>query len=114
MSFVCPFRGIAPLAAAAALVLLAPGSMLSARAQVVQQAALSATKSDNAAASASQTTGTGNGTVTAVDQPAWPPAQSLTNKAIEKVKEVAKSAGDIFSRVPCLPPKGGVNPVGTL
>jgi len=30
------------------------------------------------------------------------------------VKEVAKSAGDIFSRVPCLPPKGGVNPVGSL
>src|SRR5690349_11203938 len=27
----------------------------------------------------------------------------LTSKAIEKVKEVAKSAGDIFNRVPCLP-----------
>jgi lysophospholipase L1-like esterase len=115
MSFVRPFRGITPLAAAAAFVLSAPGSMLPARAQVVQQAALSGVaKSDSVRASASQTTGNGNGTVTAVDQSAWPPAQSLTNKAIEKVREVAKSAGDIFSRVPCLPPKGGINPIGSL
>ncbi len=36
-----------------------------------------------------------------------PTAQKgLTGKAIDKVKEVAKSAGDIFSRVPCLPSKG--------
>jgi lysophospholipase L1-like esterase len=112
MSFVCPFRGIAPLLATA-FVLLAPASVLPARAQVVQQAALSGVaKSDNVGAS--QTTGTGNGTVTALDQVASPQPQSLTNKAIEKVREVAKSAGDIFSRVPCLPPKGGVNPVGSL
>ena len=63
-------------------------------------------------ASASQTTGTGN--ATAVDQPSSPQPKSLTTKAIEKAKEVAKSAGDIFSRVPCLPPKGGVNPIGSL
>ncbi len=36
-------------------------------------------------------------------QPARP---SLGDKAIEKVKQAAKTAGDIFSRVPCLPPKG--------
>jgi lysophospholipase L1-like esterase len=30
------------------------------------------------------------------------------------VKEVAKSAGDIFSRVPCLPPKGGAKSMGSL
>ncbi len=30
------------------------------------------------------------------------------------MKEVAKSAADIFSRVPCLPPKGAANPVGSL
>jgi len=29
------------------------------------------------------------------------PPKSFTAKAIDKVKEVAKSAGDIFSRVPC-------------
>jgi lysophospholipase L1-like esterase len=40
--------------------------------------------------------------------------RSLADRAIDKVKRVAKSAGDIFSRVPCLPPKGGDNPVGTL
>jgi lysophospholipase L1-like esterase len=32
--------------------------------------------------------------------------KSLTDKAIDKVKQVAKSASDIFSRVPCLPPRG--------
>src|SRR6202012_3821353 len=44
------------------------------------------------------------------------PAQpkSLTSKAIDKVKEVAKSAGDIFSRVPCLAPKGGAQSMGSL
>ena len=53
-------------------------------------------------------------TIAAVD-PASPPQQkSLTAKAIDKVKEVAKSAGDIFSRVPCLPPKGGAKTMGSL
>src|ERR1700760_3692817 len=32
--------------------------------------------------------------------------RSLTDKAIDKVKQVAKSASDIFNRVPCVPPKG--------
>jgi lysophospholipase L1-like esterase len=115
MSFVRPFCAIASLAvpATAAFVLLAPGLMLPARAQAVQQAALSGvTKSDSVRASASQTIGTGN--ATAVDQPSWPQPQSFTTKAIEKAKNVVKSAGDIFSRVPCLPPKGGVNPIGSL
>jgi len=115
MSFVRPFCGIASLTvpAVAALVLLAPALVAPARAQVVQQAALSGVaKSDSFRASASQTTATGD--VTAVDQPASPQPKSLTAKAIDKVKEVAKSAGDIFSRVPCLPPKGGVNPIGSL
>jgi hypothetical protein len=39
---------------------------------------------------------------TAVANPAA--QKGITGKAIDKVKEVAKSAGDIFSRVPCLPP----------
>jgi lysophospholipase L1-like esterase len=39
---------------------------------------------------------------------------SLTAKAIDKVKAAAKSAGDIFSRVPCLPPKGGEQSFGSL
>ena len=115
MRFVRSFCEIAPLAApaVAAFVLLAPALMLPARAQVVQQAALSAVvKSDSFRASESQTTGTGN--AAAVDQANSQQPKSLTTKAIDKVKEVAKSAGDIFSRVPCLPPKGGANPIGSL
>ncbi|WP_284423844.1 MULTISPECIES: GDSL-type esterase/lipase family protein [unclassified Bradyrhizobium] len=37
---------------------------------------------------------------------AQPPSRSITERAIDKVKQVAKSASDIFNRVPCLPPKG--------
>jgi lysophospholipase L1-like esterase len=40
--------------------------------------------------------------------------KSITSKAIDKVRQVAKSAGDIFSRVPCLPPKGGAKSMATL
>jgi lysophospholipase L1-like esterase len=46
--------------------------------------------------------------------PNRPQQKSLTTKTIEKVKQVAKSAGDIFSRVPCLPPKGGAKSMGSL
>ena len=115
MSFVRPFCRIASLAApvVAAFVLLAPPSMRPARAQALQQATLSGiAKSDSFGASGSQTVGTGN--AVAVDQASSPQPKSLTTKAIEKVNEVAKSASDIFSRVPCLPPKGGVRSVGSL
>jgi lysophospholipase L1-like esterase len=40
--------------------------------------------------------------------------KTLTSKTIDKVKEVAKSASDIFARVPCLPPKGGAKAMGSL
>ena len=47
--------------------------------------------------------------------PANPPQpKTLTGRAIDKVKEVAKTARDIFSRVPCLPPKGGAQSMGSL
>src|SRR3954464_4900442 len=49
---------------------------------------------------------------TAVANPAA--QKGITGKAIDKVKEVAKSAGDIFSRVPCLPPKGNSKSMGSL
>jgi lysophospholipase L1-like esterase len=120
MSRVIPFRRIAalagPAAAVAAVVLLTPAAASLAHAQAgqpIQQAAVtSAAKSDSAKPAASQTTGTGN--VAAVDQsnPAQP--KSLAAKAIDTVKEVAKSAGDIFSRVPCLPPKRGAKSMGSL
>jgi lysophospholipase L1-like esterase len=121
-----PFWKAALLAApaVAALVLLPPASAVPASgAQTFQtaqaaQAAQQATPPDSAQSSnapasrAAAATGAGN--VAAVDQANPRQQKSLTAKAIEKVKEAAKSAGNIFSRVPCLPPKGGVNPVGSL
>jgi lysophospholipase L1-like esterase len=125
MSFHRPFCKMTLLAASAvaALVLLTPVSISSARAQATQQTALSDNakpdsaksenaKSENAKPDASQTTGTGN--VASTDRANPPPQKSLATKAIEKVKQVAKSAGDIFSRVPCLPPKGGAKSMGSL
>jgi lysophospholipase L1-like esterase len=123
MSFARPFSGMKSLAVAAVLMLLAPVLTPPACAQAAQQAALSGgvksealksdtAKSDTANAPASQPGAPG--TVAAVD-PANPSQQkSLTTRAIEKVKQVAKSANDIFSRVPCLPPKGGAQSMGTL
>ncbi len=128
MSCYRPFCRMTSLAgfAVAAIVLLTPAQILPMRAQAAQQAALSngaksdsvksdGAKSDTATPAAPPTTGVaGAGNVTAVDQanPAQP--KSLAAKTIEKVKEVAKSAGDIFSRVPCLPPKGGAKSMGSL
>ena len=44
-----------------------------------------------------------------------PTAQKgIAGKTIDKVKEVAKSAGDIFSRVPCQSPKGVSRSMGSL
>ena len=120
-----PFCRTTSLAAAAvaALVLLTPAQLAPVRAQAAQQANLSditksdtaksdSAKSDSAKPPASQTTGAGN--VAAVDRGNPAQQKSLTTKAIEKVKQVAKSAGDIFSRVPCLPPKGGAKSMGSL
>jgi lysophospholipase L1-like esterase len=118
MSCVSPFCRTTALAAlaVAALALLTPASMLPAHAeaaQIIQQAAVAdGTKADATKPSTSQTTGTGN--TAAVDQANPAQQKSLTAKAIDKVKEVAKSAGDIFSRVPCLPPKGGAKSMGSL
>jgi hypothetical protein len=125
-----PFRRLTSLAgfAVAAIVLLTPVQIVPARAQADQQAALShgaksdsvksdGAKSDTGTPTAPPATGAAAaaaGSVTALDQanPAQP--KSLAAKTIEKVKEVAKSAGDIFSRVPCLPPKGGAKSMGSL
>jgi len=103
MRFRGPFFRIAFLGApaVAALLLVAPASIGSARAETAQAA-----PSDNAQAAT-----TGASSVAGVD-----PSQqkSLAGKAIDKVKEVAKSAGDILSRVPCRSPKGGVKSMGSL
>jgi lysophospholipase L1-like esterase len=118
-----PFRRVASLvpSALAALLLLTP--VLPARAQTAQPVTPSENaKSGNAKADSvkaegekpSTTGAAGSGNAVSGEQANPPPPKSLTAKAIDKIKEVAKSAGDIFSRVPCLPPKGGANPVGSL
>jgi lysophospholipase L1-like esterase len=106
-----------------ALVLLsAPVAVAPARAEPTQQAALSDTvKPDDAkpAAAAAEKTERSSGAAAAHAASQVQPSElgqpkSLTDKAIEKVKQVAKSASDIFSRVPCLPPKGASRSIGSL
>ena len=116
----CTSASLLAPAIAAALLLALP-SPQAARAQDATQAApapsapaaQASPPSDGGSASA--TTGAaGPVAATTAEQPNPPPQKSLTSKAIDKVKAVAKSAGDIFSRVPCLPPKGGAQSFGSL
>ncbi|HEY6629902.1 MAG TPA: SGNH/GDSL hydrolase family protein [Rhizobiaceae bacterium] len=105
------------LAASLALLMPAPLSPLHAQTapqQVAQQAALSdSARADNKTETkpSAEAASPQAGPVAAVD-PAAP--KGITGKAIDKVKEVAKSAGDIFSRVPCLSPKGVARSTGSL
>jgi lysophospholipase L1-like esterase len=96
--------------AVVAFLLLATASVSEARAQVVQAA--QAAQSDSSKIVPSGVSTSGN--PASVDPATTAPNRSLTSKAIEKVKEVAKTASDIFNRVPCLPPKGGVKSMGSL
>ena len=118
MSFVRPFFKMTSLAAvaAAALALLTPVSVVPARAQSAQaarHATLSeSAKSDSAKPPAPPTGEAGN--ATSVDQAIPAQQKSLTTRAVEKVTQAAKSASNIFSRVPCLPPKGGAKSMGSL
>ena len=106
--------------ALAVLALLMAAAVEPAHAQAAQQAALSDTaKSENAktedASPVAPAAGkTEQDNVAAADQVSPPPQKSLTDQAIDKVKQVAKSASDIFGRVPCLPPKGNVKSFGSL
>jgi len=104
MSSLRPFGLTAWLVApaAAALLVLTPASQSRAQAQAAQ--ATPAQTASPAAASPSQTT------VAATS----PEQRGITARAIDKVKQVAKSAGDVFNRVPCLPPKGGSKTMGSL
>ena len=111
MSCHYPFRRTILLTALAVAALALPCAA-PAHAQTAQQATLSDKAKTEAAkpeAAKPQTPPAGN--VAAVD----PSAQKgIAGKAIDKVKEVAKSATDIFNRVPCLPPKGGAKSMGSL
>jgi lysophospholipase L1-like esterase len=118
--------------ATAAFALSIPAGVLPLHAQVAQpQAAQQAALGGNAKPEAvkpeavkpqaapppagSPTTGAaGSGNVAAVDPAAPAQQKGIAGRAIDKVKEVAKSATDIFSRVPCLSPKGVSKSMGSL
>ena len=96
-----PFCVTTRLALVAAFVLLTTAAMVPARAEPMTEKAEqgSSAPADNASqVPANQ-----------AQQP-----KSLTDKAIDKVRQVAKSASDIFGRVPCLPPKGAPRMTGSL
>jgi len=110
-------RACLAVSACFALLIAMPASP--ARAQVTTHAALN----PSAPVLATQTVQTQGvqQAPAATDQAAPPPKtteKTLTAKAvdktIDKVKQVARSAADIFSRVPCLPPKGGAQSLGSL
>ncbi|KRR30314.1 SGNH/GDSL hydrolase family protein [Bradyrhizobium retamae] len=120
MSSHCPFRlSILLTVFAAGHALLIPASVLPLHAQTAsQQTGQQATLSDSAKAENNPETKPSaesappQAALAATGNPAA--QKGVTGKAIDKVKEVAKSAGDIFSRVPCLPPKGASKSMGSL
>jgi lysophospholipase L1-like esterase len=100
--------------------LLASAAVLPAQAQVTVHAALNVSAPTQTAQtqpspqtppSSSQAPSSTN---SATNDPSLPPPKTLTAKAIDTVKQVARSASDIFSRVPCLPPKDGPQSLGSL
>jgi lysophospholipase L1-like esterase len=111
-----------------AAALLASVAALPAQAQVTVHAALNVTAPMQAAqtqtspqtqSAPSSPAATGQApasTNSATNDPPLPLPlpKTLTAKAIDKVKQVAKSASDIFSRVPCMPPRGGAQSLGSL
>jgi lysophospholipase L1-like esterase len=115
-----PFRLSTLLTVSAAgLALFLPASMLPLHAQTApQQTAQQAALSDHAKTehkTERQPPAESAPPQAAPAATANPAAQKgITGKAIDKVKEAAKSAGDIFSRVPCLPPKGSSKSMGSL
>jgi lysophospholipase L1-like esterase len=116
----CPFCAIA-IASFALAALASPDAARAQAAQPIQtaaasttgQAAQSATPSPSAAPAAPAASTT-VGTAPGGDQANAPQQRTLTARAIDTVKQVAKSTADIFSRVPCAAPKGGVPAMGSL
>ncbi|MCP4617213.1 MAG: SGNH/GDSL hydrolase family protein [Bradyrhizobium sp.] len=120
MSSHYPFHRKAVLAAAAlaATAWLMP---VGASAQTAQQAALGAgahaetskeaPKSEAGKTEAAKPAEAATMGVAAAVNPA---PKSIAERAADKVKLAAKSASDIFARVPCLPPKGGYKAMGSL
>jgi lysophospholipase L1-like esterase len=89
--------------------LLAPLSPSSAQAQGAQAALVQHTDKSvpSPAPAASQANAPAQDNATAQQK-------GLATRAIETVKQAAKSASDILNRVPCLPPRGEVRTMGSL
>jgi lysophospholipase L1-like esterase len=93
----------------AAVVLLAPLSPSSAQAQGAQAALLQHTDKTvpSPAPAASQANAPAQDNAAAQQK-------GIATRAIEKVKQAAKSASDILNRVPCMAPKGEPRTMGSL
>lgn len=115
MSVVFPFRVSMSrsLCVAAALALIVPGAIAPLRAQTApgdQHAALAPGAKAEGAKSEATKPDVKPGAAATTDAP----QPGVTSRAIDTVRQVAKSAGDIFHRVPCTQPKGVPNSTGSL
>lgn len=100
MSFVGHLSRLAVVAAFVASTTVALSSQISiARAETAQAAPVDGKGADQSVAATDAADGAKKGAAA---------------KAIDKVREVAKTATDIFSRVPCRAPKGGMKAMGAL
>jgi lysophospholipase L1-like esterase len=118
-SYCRPFCLLTWRALATALLLLIPAATATVGAESAQQSTVSDSVKSEAARPAADNAGQAPPANQALPATQMQPdsqarPKSLTDKAIEKVKQVAKTASDIFSRVPCLPPKGAPRTVGSL
>jgi lysophospholipase L1-like esterase len=99
--------------ALASFMLAGPASLNLARSEPVQTAAApTASPAPAQATPADQSAAPAGGTAPAASNP--PQQKTVAARAIDTVKQAARSAGDIFSRVPCSAPKGGVPAMGSL
>jgi lysophospholipase L1-like esterase len=103
--------------ALASLALAGPASLTLARsepAQPVQTAAAPAVTPAPAqpAKPSEPSAAPASGNATSQPNPSQP--KTIAARAFDTVKQAAKSASDIFSRVPCSAPKGGVPAMGSL
>lgn len=109
MNFYGPFSRIV-LVVCLSVTMMSPAHQALAQALAAQSPSLQAPDVQSAAAAS----GSPSGAADKIDPNGQPQNRSLTSKAIDKVKRVAKSASDIFSRVPCRSPKGGMQSMGAL
>src|SRR5437868_10578019 len=113
-SFHRPLRAFAMLAISALVLSPLPVCAQSRGAAQVALSQAAQAAPQPAQTAAAPATGSTTGNAAGPEQTSPPAQKTLTAKAIDKVKQVAKSASDIFGRVPCLPPKGGAQPLGSL